>query len=404
MFFTIILFSFSIAHQAFTASDTTPPSVPTNLRTNNLNCTTKITLLWVASTDNVAVTGYNIYRSGIKIATSTTTQYQDTDLSPSTTYNYTVAAYDAAGNVSEQSNSVSATTKATPLPGNTTPKKGVGLGWGVGTEEQIKAIGASWAYDWGPGNWNLTRLKETSYEWVPMFHNTSSTSEAKIASIAVFRKENDLGHYWLIFNEPDFIHQDNITPEEGAKRYKELREQIKKYDLEAKLIVGGVFYTGTVSGGADMGWLRSFRGEYYNLYKEWPVVEGWHVHLYKGWSDYNKQIWQNTLKAVRDWMTYNGGIKELWLTEFGSLNSEATARQIMEDQVPWLEQQSWLTRYAWFATYANGPGCSGCTGSLLNPDFACGGLNDLGKLYVTFGNPPAADTIPPAAPSGVMVN
>src|SRR4030043_2004490 len=96
--------------------DTTPPSTPTSLSAAAIS-TSQINLSWTASTDNVGVTGYRIYRGGTQIATSAATSYQNTGLSPSTTYTYYVVAYDAAGNVSGQSNSASATTQALPCTG-----------------------------------------------------------------------------------------------------------------------------------------------------------------------------------------------------------------------------------------------------------------------------------------------
>src|SRR2546427_380636 len=88
---------------------TTPPSVPTNLSANAV-ASSQINLSWTASTDNVGVSGYQIYRGGSQIATTSLTSYSDTGLSPSTAYAYTVAAYDAAANVSVQSAPASAGT------------------------------------------------------------------------------------------------------------------------------------------------------------------------------------------------------------------------------------------------------------------------------------------------------
>ncbi|MEW6100680.1 MAG: putative Ig domain-containing protein [Candidatus Omnitrophota bacterium] len=93
--------------------DYTAPSVPANL-TATAASTTQINLSWSASTDNIGVTGYRIYRDGSQVGISTTTSYQDTGLTASTTYNYRVAAYDAAGNLSAQSTQSSATTQALP--------------------------------------------------------------------------------------------------------------------------------------------------------------------------------------------------------------------------------------------------------------------------------------------------
>ena len=93
------------------AADTTPPSVPTGLTATAVS-SSQINLSWNASTDNVGVTGYRIYRNGTQIGAATTNSYSDTGLSANTTYSYTVSAYDAAGNTSSQSSSASATTQS----------------------------------------------------------------------------------------------------------------------------------------------------------------------------------------------------------------------------------------------------------------------------------------------------
>jgi len=89
--------------------DMTPPSTPTYIQATVVS-STQIDIYWNASSDKVGVAGYKIYRNGIQIATTTGTSYQDTGLSPSTTYTYNVSAYDAAGNESGQSSGDSATT------------------------------------------------------------------------------------------------------------------------------------------------------------------------------------------------------------------------------------------------------------------------------------------------------
>jgi len=93
--------------------DLTPPSGPTNLSASAVS-SSQIKLSWTASTDNVGVAGYTIYRGGAQVGTTALTSYSDTSLSPSTTYTYTVAAYDAAGNVSALSASASAATLPPP--------------------------------------------------------------------------------------------------------------------------------------------------------------------------------------------------------------------------------------------------------------------------------------------------
>ncbi|MCL6519926.1 MAG: N-acetylmuramoyl-L-alanine amidase [Armatimonadetes bacterium] len=82
--------------------DTQAPSVPANLVAEAVS-TSQIELTWSASTDNVGVTGYKVFRNGSQIATTTQISYTDTGLAGNTTYTYTVSAYDAIGNESAQS-------------------------------------------------------------------------------------------------------------------------------------------------------------------------------------------------------------------------------------------------------------------------------------------------------------
>ena len=96
--------------------DLSPPSVPTNLVAQAVSAT-QINLSWTASTDNVAVTGYRVFRNGAQIATVSTLTYASVNLTPNTSYSYTVAATDAQNNISAPSSPASATT----LPDTTLP-------------------------------------------------------------------------------------------------------------------------------------------------------------------------------------------------------------------------------------------------------------------------------------------
>ena len=87
--------------------------MPTGLSANAFS-TTQVNLSWVASSDNVAVTGYRVFRNGAPVDTSTTTSFQDTGLTPGTAYTYSVSAYDAAGNESAQSAGFAVTTQSAP--------------------------------------------------------------------------------------------------------------------------------------------------------------------------------------------------------------------------------------------------------------------------------------------------
>ncbi|QVY65542.1 endonuclease [Polaribacter sp. Q13] len=97
------------AVNATTLTDTTAPSIPTNLTISNITGST-FKLNWSASTDDTTVAGYDIYVDGTYNGTTTNISYTVTGLTTSTSYNATVLARDVADNKSTQSTSVSATT------------------------------------------------------------------------------------------------------------------------------------------------------------------------------------------------------------------------------------------------------------------------------------------------------
>ncbi len=95
-------------------SDTQSPSAPTSLKAVAPD-STKINLTWTASTDNVGVTGYKIFRNSTQVGTSVTNNYVDSKVTAGTAYSYYVQAYDAALNNSQQSNSASITIPLAPI-------------------------------------------------------------------------------------------------------------------------------------------------------------------------------------------------------------------------------------------------------------------------------------------------
>jgi bacillolysin len=94
------------------STDTTAPTAPTSL-TFSGTTQTGVNLYWTASTDNVGVTGYNIYNGTTLAFTATANSAALSGLTASTTYNFTIKSKDAAGNLSASSNSVAVTTLAT---------------------------------------------------------------------------------------------------------------------------------------------------------------------------------------------------------------------------------------------------------------------------------------------------
>lgn len=90
--------------------DTTAPTAPTLAASGTTSTSTNLS--WSGATDNVAVTGYDVYQGASLIGSTASTSYTVTNLSPSTTYTFSIRAKDAAGNVSSSSNSVNVTTLA----------------------------------------------------------------------------------------------------------------------------------------------------------------------------------------------------------------------------------------------------------------------------------------------------
>ncbi|MFG1654562.1 PQQ-dependent sugar dehydrogenase [Micromonospora sp. NPDC049275] len=95
-------------------ADTVPPSTPTQV-TGTASGTT-VTLRWAASSDNVGVRAYDVYRGGVKIGTVTgappATTFTDSGLAANTTYQYQVVARDGQDNASARSSTVTVSTGA----------------------------------------------------------------------------------------------------------------------------------------------------------------------------------------------------------------------------------------------------------------------------------------------------
>ena len=133
--------------------DTIPPTAPSNASATATS-STEIGVSWTASTDNVGVTGYLVERcqgancpTFTQVGTVAASPFNDSGLTPSTSYSYRVRATDAAGNLSAYSNVASATTQAPSPPPDTeapsapglllatpTTTTGIDLTWGAATD------------------------------------------------------------------------------------------------------------------------------------------------------------------------------------------------------------------------------------------------------------------------------
>ena len=98
------------------SSDTEAPSVPTGLSIGTITHNSAVAS-WSASTDDTAVTGYEVFRDGASAGTTSSTTFNLTGLAPETEYSITVRARDAAANWSAQSGAQTFTTVAAPAGG-----------------------------------------------------------------------------------------------------------------------------------------------------------------------------------------------------------------------------------------------------------------------------------------------
>ncbi len=170
--------------------DTTPPSAPSNLQSTGKTATS-VSLSWTASTDNVGVTGYDVYRGSTKVGSPTGTSFTDTGLTASTSYSYTVKAHDAAGNSSAASNAITVTTDSGG-GGDTTPpsapsslhstgktSNSVSLAWTASTDN----VGVT-GYDVYRGSTKVGTPTGTSYTDGGLSANTSYTYTVKARDAA----------------------------------------------------------------------------------------------------------------------------------------------------------------------------------------------------------------------------
>ncbi|SEO53861.1 GH12 family glycosyl hydrolase domain-containing protein [Actinacidiphila rubida] len=151
-----------------TGGDTQAPSVP-GTPTVSGTTASSVSLAWAPSTDNVGVTGYDVYRGGQLAGSVTGTSFTDTGLSASTAYAYTVKAHDAAGNVSAASPAVTATTASgggnPPPGGGCSATYAVSNDWGSGFTANVTVTsGGSPIHGWTVG-WTYPGGQKITNAW-----------------------------------------------------------------------------------------------------------------------------------------------------------------------------------------------------------------------------------------------
>jgi len=171
-------------------------------------------------------------------------------------------------------------------------------------------------------------------------HSPSGTALADIIAA-------NPGALWLIGNEPDCIHQDDVLPEDYARAYHDAHAFIKEHDPTARVAVGGIVQPTPLR----MQYLDMVLDEYVTLYGEALPTDAWHIHsfilrevtweaypdtyygcdippgidadhgeLYNWWDGDRIDIFQQRMAAFRGWMKQRGyRDKPLYITEYGTL-------------------------------------------------------------------------------------
>ncbi|WP_239589862.1 PQQ-dependent sugar dehydrogenase [Streptomyces aureoverticillatus] len=155
-------------------ADTEKPTPPANLRKDKEPTATSVSLAWDAASDNVKVTGYDVYQHGqlVKQVDGATLATTVSGLTPETSYDWTVFARDAASNVSEASNAVTVATLPAP-PDDEAPSVPADL-------RSTGRTGTSVDLAWSPSTDNV---KVTGYE-IQRDGAAAGTSETASATIA----------------------------------------------------------------------------------------------------------------------------------------------------------------------------------------------------------------------------
>jgi chitodextrinase len=219
-----------LAYTAPTA-DTTIPTTPTSLSASAFS-STQINLSWTASSDNVGVAGYRIYRNGTQITTTTTTAYSNTTLSPSTSYTYTIAAYDAAGNASAQSASASGSTQSAPIVTITPPPPSPPLT----TSNTPPASGATGSISTTPTT--PTTIPTVSTPATPSTPTPPSTPTSALSLTRnLYRGTKGTDVQSL---QSFLIHQGHLAPTNNTGFYGPLTKQaVEKYQCAQSLVCSG---------------------------------------------------------------------------------------------------------------------------------------------------------------------
>ena len=247
-----------------TLADTTPPNAPQSLKIKS-KTGTAITLSWLPASDNVACTGYQVFRNNVLIATiNNVTLYKDTGLNTTTMYSYRVKALDRAENVSDFSNEVSGyaaaphinsiqPTEYTIFYGNTADLSVRFINTGNSSGNSVKFEYSSDEENWydvvnymaGQQNysenelyaavsWNITNLPSGNYYVRATLYDSDGSTDIKTAEYTIDHSDPDTVQNFAVQSSNGVVSLSwSVSSEADFESYELFRSQSTNSNFES---------------------------------------------------------------------------------------------------------------------------------------------------------------------------
>jgi hypothetical protein len=345
-----------------TSTDRVPPTAPTGVTALQAAAGDEVTVAWVPGSDNVGVSGYDVYRDDVLAGSvGLHTVFRDTTVLPGESHTYTVVTRDTSGNVSAPS-ATATPVELDPVDNPPGPLPPVGAvvqaTWPTYTAQQREqvvdeaaAVGLQWlrvGVSWArlqprrptatdPG-WNLTgtvavldsivqRARDHGLGVHLMLNSTPGwananqgpkvlpTDPADYAQAAQWVASRYAGSVQSleVYNEPNLAEQTVATPESYTRLLCAAYPAVHAGDSDMSVVTGATagndwqwyqqLYAAGAKGCFDV--LATHPYQVYSLPPEYPAQD-------------RQRWWTDNIRLVRDVMVQNGDESvPVWFTEFG---------------------------------------------------------------------------------------
>jgi len=245
-------------------------------------------------------------------------------------------------------------------------KRGVSYGFQLLDDVALLAPGTSWFYNWGNDiSYNLeVAVSAEDMKFFPMTWNGNFNKD----KIRAYKQKHPECEYILAYNEPNLTDQANMTPQEAAAIFPEVKELADELDMK---IISPAMNYGTLSNYHDpIKWLDEF-------FELIPLssFDGIAIHCYMAAPSAFKSY-------VQMFKKYG---KPIWMTEFcaweNNIKNVGQQMKYMVDVLNYMEADPDVFRYAWFIPRTGGNVDSYPYMQLLTKSQPYA-LTDLGKVYI----------------------